>query len=552
MKKNFKGNLLVKLLALIFLSAVIFFNVIGCDSEESAADNGEPAASVSSDIPILTIGTTMTVENTNIDDYYFNILRGVFSNPGLISLDEEGGFIDALASRWETNDNRVWTFYLKENLTWHDGEPVTAEDIVFTIEYLLEHLPVMTFHWGMIESVEDPEPEKVIITLKEPNSRFLVNLMVLRTIPAHIFADIDDPLNFVAKEAAMGCGPYRFESYNEAAGLLVYKAFEDYHEGTPVVPEVHVRLFKNPDTMYMALKKGEVDTVYFYAAGTEHFYVPQLMQSDEIKFLFPPNTGVPNNIFFNTEKPVVNQKEFREAISYAINYDEIQKVFTAGYGEIPNAGFVPKGSWGYIETRKLELDLEKADSMLDDLNYKDLNGDGMRQLPDGSPLEVELLLRSDMSESVRLGEMLAAQLKEAGIKLELKIVDNTQFRTISDQEKNHVSFISRTTAWGMMMWGGWGSGYFDGRNIGWSQVNDSHFYDIVDGILATTDENQLTSLAAELQKYYEDELPAIPLYWNVLIQPYNQKWDGWVVDPMYGILNAKTWLNLRYEGGGSY
>lgn len=508
----------------------------------------EPGSPAGESIPVLTVGTTMPVNGIDIDDYYFGILRAIFTHKGLVSLDKDGAFQEELAGKWETPDSRVWTFHLREGMYWHDGVPVTAHDVEFSFAYLLEHIPVYTQHWGMIEAVTVPDDHTLVITLEKPNSRFLVNLLVLRTLPAHIFVDIDDPQSFQEKEATLGCGPYIFDSFDAAAGLLVFKANQDYLDGAPAVPEVHIRLFKNSDTLYMALQRGEVDTVYFYGAGTEHFYVPRLMQSGNIDFLFIPNTGVPNSIMFNVTQAPVDQPRFREAVSYAVDYEEIQRIFTAGYGEIPRAGFVPEGSWGYVETRLLSMDREKAEQILDELGYLDLTGDGFRQYPDGSPLVVELLLRSDMAESIRLGETLATHLQTVGLKLSLKTVDQTLFQTIAYQEKKHTAFISRTTAWGMMMWGGLGSGYFDSRNIAWTQVADPAFHELVDRILVTVKEEELVALAASLQEYYARELPAIPLYWNTFIQPYNKRWEGWVTNPMYGILNSESWFTLQFKG----
>jgi peptide/nickel transport system substrate-binding protein len=100
----------------------------------------------------------------------------------------------------------------------------------------------------------------------------------------------------------------------------------------------------------------------------------------------------------------------------------------------------------------------------------------------------------------------------------------------------------------MMMWGGGGTGYFDARNIGWAMVDQAEFQGLVDQLLKTTDPQETRKLMAQVQQFYARELPAIPLYWNRLLQPYNARYEGWKVNPMYGFLWDESWYNLRKVG----
>ncbi|MGI6647607.1 MAG: ABC transporter substrate-binding protein [Bacillota bacterium] len=504
------------------------------------ADQEPNANSVST----LTIGTTMDVKGINIDDYYFGIMRGALTHLGLVAFDEPGNYTGALAESWESQDAQIWTFKLKPGITWHDGQPVTAADVAFSLEYLPAKIPVYQSHFQQIETVEAPDDQTVIVKLSEPNARILANLVVLRTLPKHIFASIDKPKEFNDKQATIGCGPYIFESFDEAAGVLTFRANENYYRGTPNIQQIKFRLFKNPDTMYLALQKGEIDLPYFYAAGTDPLYAANLTQSQDIKLHLIENQGIPNALFFNTQKPPVDSPRFREALSYAIDYPEMLRLFGAGYGSIPQAGFVPQGTPGFIETRQLTYAPDQAKQILDELGYQDRNQDGVRE-KDGQPLELEIVVRNDIAENARIADLLKQNLAAVGVKLNVKVVDTTVFRTISDVERSHVSLLTRTTAWGMMMWGGYGSGYLDARNIGWCMVTDPAFQALVDKMILTLDQEQYKKEAAAYQRYIAERLPVIPLYWNTLIQPYNTRFEGWQVDPMYGFLNEGTWFSLR-------
>ncbi|TWH51672.1 ABC transporter substrate-binding protein [Sporomusa sp. KB1] len=506
-------------------------------------NNKQAAADTSQTIPSLTIGTTMKMEGINIEDYYFGILRAIFTHKGLVKLDENGNFAGDLAKSWSTTDGQTWTFLLQDGVTWHDGTKVTAADVKFTIEYNIKHSIEYKSHFALVQSIATPDDTTVIITLTKPNPRFLVNLLVLRTLPQHIFTSVDNPASYNDPKAAIGCGPYKFEKLDTHAGIVTFKANNTYYRGTPPIPEIKVRLFKNSDALYMALQNGEVDLPYTYSAGTDPIYATNLAKNSRIKLMNIPNLGVGKALIFNVTKPFVNDPQVRTALSYAIDYNELVRLFAANNGVVPTAGFAPHGTPGFIETRPLEFSPDKARLLLDQAGYRLAESDVREK--DGQPLTFELLLRNDIPENIRLAELLQKYFANIGVKLTLKTVDATLYRTICDKDKSHISLLSRTTPWGMMMWAGMGTGYMDARNIGWAMVSDAKFKDLVDNMNSTLDPELYKKHSAGLQQYYAENLPAIPLYWDSFIQPHNAALTGWKVSPMYGILNEETWYSLQ-------
>ncbi|NNG02175.1 MAG: ABC transporter substrate-binding protein [Desulfobacteraceae bacterium] len=494
----------------------------------------------------LTIGTTMQVKVVNIDDYYFGTMRAMLTHKGLIRIGEDGRFTGDLARSWETTDAVTWTFHLNSGLTWHDGRPVTADDVKFTIEYLLAKIPVYTHHFKLITGVTAPDSATVVISLSEPNPRFVVNLLVLRTLPRHIFETVDDPMTFQGDAAAMGCGPYTFAGFDAAAGTVRFTAYDNYYRGQPNVAEVVFRMFKNPDTLYMALKKGEIDLPYFYAAGTDPVHVAPLVTHKNLVIHELPNTGVPNAIFFNTQKPPMDDVRLRKALGMAVDYTEMVRLFAGGYGSVPNAGFVPKGSADFIDTPRMAHDPDQAKKILAGLGYTDSDRNGVLE-KEGRDLTIDIIVRTDTPGSRRIAELLKKRFAAIGVVLNIKPVDYTLFRQISDKERGHMTLLSRTTPWGMMMWAGCGSGYFDSRNIGWAVLKETRFRGIVDRMNTAIDPEIYKTAAADLQRYYADQLPGLPLYWNVLLQPCNKAFSGWKISPMYGFLWEETWFNLRKE-----
>ena len=494
----------------------------------------------------LNVGTIMQVRAINIDDYYFGIMRAMLTHKGLIKIGEDGRFIGDLASTWSTDDAITWRFDLVQGMTWHDGTMVTAEDIRFSIDYYMDKIPVYKHHFKLIQKVEALDSSTVVITLSEANPRFLVNLAVLRTLPKHIFETVENPKAFQGEKAAIGCGPYKFDGFDPAAGIVRFKTYDKYYRGRPNVDEIVFRMFKNQDTMYMALRKGSIDLPYFYASGTDPVYAASFAKHPGIKIHELPFTGVPNVLFFNTQQPPMDNPVFRKALSFAIDYNQMVKYFTGGFGSIPNKGFVPKGTAGFIETPVQSYDPKKAASLLASIGYRDTDSNGVLD-KDGRALEIEIIVRTDIDASIRVAELLKKRFADIGVLLRIKTVDSTLFRQISDRERSHMTLLSRTTPWGMMMWAGSGSGYYDSRNIGWANLSDPAFHRIVDRMNSAIKHQDYEKAAAELQRYYADQKPGIPLYWSSILQPANASLTGWKISPIYGFLWEKTWYSLKKE-----
>lgn len=500
-----------------------------------------PVAANSFAIDKLVIGTTDQVEDINVNDGIFNTYREAFLTKSLIRVDPEGNFIPALAQSWETDDAKTWVFHLVQNATWHDGSPVTSEDLKFSLEYLPEKLGGS--NWNIIDSVEAPDDSTLIINLEDPDGNFLTNLLMLRTVPKHIFDNVDDPKTFNDPECAIGCGPYKFEEFDKTAGLLRFVAYDNYYEGKPAVQEIEIRMFKNQEAMMMALLKGELDTVYVYSGGISYYYMPQLIKSGELGYIFIKNTGVPAALWMNEDNAPYDDVIFREAISYAIDYEELKNLFTAGYGRTSNAGFIPDGNLNYIDTRALTYDTDQANLLLNSTGLMDMDGDGMRENEDGGEFQPQILVKSD-SDSVRLGQMLQKYMNTVGLDAQLEISDSSGFWSMVDS-KEYDMFVSRTTPWGMMMEAGYATGYMDTRSNGWPMVDDPEFTELVDDLLASTSEEETAQLAEEVQEYYASELPAIALYWNDYVQPYDKKYEGYVVNPIHGILSYESFYGLH-------
>lgn len=496
---------------------------------------------------ILRIGTTMPIKTDNIFvDYYFGILESVF-NDRLFRIGEGGEIVPELVESWRIEeDGKVWILNIVRNATWHDGKKLTAEDVAFSINYLKAKVPGFRAHLALVEKAEVMDDYTVKITLEKPWAAFLANLIVVRVIPKHVWEKVENPLEYYGDDRNIGSGPFIYKGFDKA-GVIVFEKNPNYRLGKPNVDKIIFKLYKNTEAELIALKREDIDTTYFYARGLDPIYVPTLLADKNIRFLLEPNLGVDNALWFNNKVYPYSVKEFRIAISYALDYSEYVRSIATGYAETPRAGFVPPGWNYYKETRELIRNLTMAAEILDSIGFKDYDGDGWRDMSNGSAFTMNIIMRSDLPEATRLAELVKRDIEELGIRVKLVPVDMMSFRKIVDQERSHEVVISRTTMWGMMMWAGYGSGYVDSRNLGWANVDDAELHRIVDEMLKTTDEAKMKELAHELQDLYAEKIYMIPLYWGKIIQPYRDRIDKLVYNPMMGILNKETWFNIKID-----
>lgn len=495
----------------------------------------------------LVIGTTMPIKTTNIfADYYFGVLRDLMMDR-LVRIGEGGEIYPQLAESWEVSEEgRVWIFKLR-NATFHDGSAVKAEDVAFTINYLREKVPEYRSHLYLVEKAEALDEKTVKITLSKAWANFLWNLAVINILPKKVWEKVDKPLEYSSGDSTLGNGPFIFKSFDKASGTLIFEANENYWRGKPKIDRLVFKLFSNDQAMLMALLRGEIHATYFYARGLDPALVSGLLGKEGISFIVVENLGVDNALWFNCQKYPFNLTEFRRAISYALSYEEYARYIASGYAEVPNAGFVPKSWKFYYETRKLEKNVTIANAILDRIGFKDCDGDGWRD-ENCKPFEIKLAYRTDIAESSRLAELVKSDLEKIGLKVRPLPLDSAGFRQVLDREKSHELVISRTTAWGMGMWAGYGSGYFDARNIGWAMVSDEEFVATVDEMLKATDEAEKERLAKRLQEIYAENLYAIPLYWGKIVQPYrSDKVSGLVYDPIMGIIGDETWFSVELK-----
>lgn len=325
-----------------------------------------------------------------------------------------------LAKSWESSpDGKTWTFQLADNVRFHDGTPLTADDVVFSFDYNLKGPGRATgVAQGVtyIDSVTAPDPKTVVITLNSVRPSFLSDIagaFGFAILPKHIWSTVTDPARFQGPSALIGSGPYKLEKFDLTTNSFDFVANDDFFLGKPRVQRYQI--VPASDAL-LALERGEVD-----AASTGNAFVPQA-QYDALAKRYEVLTAPGEYniaLLFNLNKGFpYDQMAFRQGVVYALD----RKDMVLGGRGIPGpAGALgPSNEFLNKNLPPYNLDRARAASLLDSVDLRDRNNDGLRDRPDGSPFKIPLAVSSAHTQQAQL---VKEYLRAVGLDVELNALD---------------------------------------------------------------------------------------------------------------------------------
>ena len=516
----------------------------------------ETADTSSAAIEQLIIGTTAEIESAVFGEYNFDMLASGVSELPLVYQDIQGEYHPLLAA-YATEDSATWTYTIQDGMTWSDGEPVTAEDILFTLEYDdangSANFTAQTDAEGKTTEAKysgytiSEDGKSISLTLATSNVRELSNMTSFRVMPKHVYEGKD---TVTEEEGRITCGPYMLDSFNKEAGTLT--CVVNYHyPKTPNVAKIVYQLFGNEDTMYLALQQGDIDMVWAYSTGVSGAYQDVLADDENVSLVNVAAANAPAVLAFNNAKGLFSDENLRQAVSYALDYEAFKTYFGSAYAEIPNRGFVPETTVGYHETEKLSTDSDKAAQFMAAAGYTEKNADGFYVNADGAIAAFTLTVNAAKEAHVGYAEMIKTQLEAFGIQVNLDTIDKDAYnaKTSNKFSENNITMeaaIYGYTAAGMGMGNGLGSIYVDGNHAvqGGCQVFDEEFSGILSEMKAAKTIEEYYASAAKLQDYYATHMPLIALYWDNMMLAYSASLENVTVDAVFGLNNVGNWFSI--------
>ena len=424
---------------------------------------------------------------------------------------DEDGFIPSLASEWEYDEeNLSYIFELQEDVKWHDGEKMSADDVVFTYEYLQEK----PYNWAdlsVIEDVKKLDDKKVEINLKEPVGAFLNSYAgVIQILPEHIWSEVDNPAEYSEEDAVVGTGPYILKDYDRDKGSYRYKANDEYFMGEPRYDELHFVQVSDPQ---MAIQRGDVNFVQIEPEAVSNIEEQGLE-------IISGNHDWNLKLMFNHEKEPFDTKDFRRGLAYFIDDEMIVDRALRGYGLKGAAGLISPDSRFFNEDiPEYNYDISKGEMKLKDIGYE--LQDGFFVDEEGDNLELEIFTSGDFT---REGELVRDFLREAGIKAEVRSFESS----VLDERIRNSDFELAIIGHGGIGGDPHGiSNFMVGKsrphiNI---QYEDDLLIEKLEKKAVETDEEKRKELVKEVQKIYASELPAYTLYHPTWYYAHDKKVD---------------------------
>ncbi|MEW6457592.1 MAG: ABC transporter substrate-binding protein [Bacillota bacterium] len=412
------------------------------------------------------------------------------------------GFVPALAKSWRYDEAaNAYVFELRDDVTWHDGRPFTADDVVFTFEYLKKH----PYSFADTEAVEavTADGNTVTIALSRPYAPFLNDVAgTVPIMPRHIWQDVTDPENFRTPEAAVGTGPFKYGDYNKEQGTYLYLANPDYYGGEVLVKEL--RFVKVAEGMTAAaLQNGTV-----HAGSVTPEMAPSLKEAGMTVLASPYYWNT--KLMINHRREPLSDKEMRQALAYAIDRREIVDIARRGAGLVGNPGLIPPDSeWFAPNANQYPYDPARTAALLEGLGYVMRDGFYAR---DGKALELELIYSGGGGgDFSRDAELIRQQLERAGIKVHLRSMES---KTVDDRVLNWDFDLAVSGHGGL---GGdplqlnravIGKGFNSAR-----YEENAALVKLLKQQIGTMDGRERLALVQKAQELYAEDLPALTLYY---------------------------------------
>lgn len=438
------------------------------------------------------------------------------------------GYLPALADSWSYDPGRMaFTFKLNPKAKWHDLQPLTAQDVVFTIEYFKKH-PYSWISVGDISRAEALDPHTVVIYLAKPYSPFISDIGgTMPIMPKHIWESVDNPAAYNDPKAFIGSGPYRFMDFNKAQGTYLYEAFGEYYQGRPKADRL---IYVRSGQPLVSLANRQVDLANIQPDMAEPLKKKGLVVIEDER-------GWNKKLMINHRKAPFSDKRLRHALAFAIDRQEIIDKSHRGFAAPASYGLLSVDHEMYNpDTPAYPFNPGKARELIESIGYRK-GADGYYE-KSGQPLRVELLASNitvaGQSVTDRDGEVIKKQLEQVGIQAELVNLE----QATTDSRVKSWSFDLAVSGHGGVSGDARVLNEMISSKYGSGSVNSAR-YDadpelnrLMEAQMIEMDEGRRKEIVFKIQEVYAEELPAISLYYPDSMAAYNpDKGIAWYYTP---------------------
>lgn len=466
---------------------------------------------------------------------------------GLTRFDQRGNVIKDLAADFTVaEDGKTWTFQLRPDARWHDGTPVVADDVVYTVGVAQDRAYRGPFAGSFAgATVERVDPRTVRFVLPDVFAPFL-EATTIPLLPSHLLRDVTTSQlpSHQFNVQPVGTGPFRLESRDDTRVVLVRNdSFYRVERSRPYLDRIVLRLYPDRSTAIEALARKEVQGV----GGLLSFEADRVRRIRETAtFYFPSDEATV--LFFNLtpERPTFRDRAVRQAIARALNRPRMVQLATDGHASVTDVP-VPPSSWAYARdanSPRYSYAPEQARADLDAAGWIDHDGDGVRD-KGGVPLRFSLLANDDPPR-VATAEEIARDLEAVGMDVTLEVVS---FGELVDKRARERSFDAMVLAVSAGMdpdpYTFWHSSQAKDPGLNFTGYTTLGMDRVLEQARRTLDQAARRELYAEVFRQLAEDVPAVYLYFADYTYAVDRGVHGLriapVADPSHRFWSVEEW-----------
>jgi peptide/nickel transport system substrate-binding protein len=341
-------------------------------------------------------------------------IPGVQLFAGLILHDEKFQPQPYLAERWTVSpDGRAYTFHLVKNATFHDGKPVTSEDVKFSIEVVKANHPFGPAMHRSLEAVETPDPHTVVFRLSYPNPAFMqvIAPILLPVLPKHVYGT-GDIRKHPANLEPVGSGPFKFVEWQRGRHLILERNDKFFLAGRPYLDRIIFEYISDPAARVAAIETGAIHMMPYSYVGLGNIKRVEALPHLAVTTRGYEAIGPLTWIEINLRKKELSDVRVRQAIAHVLDKELIVKDILLGYPKVSDGPIHSGGLFYSPKLRRYEPSLDKANRLLDEAGYK--------RGPDATRFKLTLDFIPGSADLQSVAEYVREQCKKVGIDLALR------------------------------------------------------------------------------------------------------------------------------------
>jgi len=433
----------------------------------------------------------------------------------LVWLSPDGQFVPGLAERWEISaDGRTYTFYLRQDVKFHDGTPFNAEAVCFSLERIADPATKSAKArslLGPFERCQAVDDHTARVSFSAPHAPFLgaASQVYLAITSPTAVANWGDEYQF----HQVGTGPFTFEEYVPKDHLTL-KRNPDYrwapsffaHQGPAYLQEIEFRFYVDPATRSPALESGEAHVM----GEIPPVDAVRLDNDPDFQLLVVPIPGQPLQMHINTARTPTDDLRVRQALLYATDRQAIIDAIFMGYSP-PAYGPLCRPTWGYDQNVEslYAYDPDRAGDLLQQAGWSDGDGDGVRD-KDGQPLVLEAILTS-WGFMPEVGQMLKEQYLRVGIDLNTQVI--AAYPTVvqaATEGQHHIVPFNLSSGDPHILRSAFHSENAE-QGFNWSKTRDAELDALLDQGMQTLEEQARAQVYAEIQQRIMSQALIVPI-----------------------------------------